>query len=85
MASSKDCPIFIKEKAIQKIKSEKNISYGEARRLYNTTNSPSTKTYASILKSTSSIGTQTSLTWPESDPNPKTIQLQFCNALSKIS
>jgi hypothetical protein len=32
MASSKDCQHFIREKEIQKIKSEKNISYPEARR-----------------------------------------------------
>jgi TnpA family transposase len=33
MASSKDCQYFLKEKEIQKVKSEKNISYHEARRL----------------------------------------------------
>jgi hypothetical protein len=31
MASSKDCQHFIREKEIQKIKSEKNIAYPEAR------------------------------------------------------
>ena len=76
MATSKDCPIFQKEKAIQKIKSEKSISYGDARRIYNTANSQSqTKTYASAVRSTASIGTQTSLSWPESDSNPKTIHV----------
>ena len=48
---------FKKKKAIQKIKSEKSISYGDARRLYNTANSQSTKTYASAVRSTASIGT----------------------------
>ena len=74
MASSKDCPVFKKEKEIQKIKSEKNVSYGEARRLYNTThntNQSANKTYASALKSTASIGTQTSLTWPDSEYHAK--------------
>ena len=76
MASSKDCPLFKKEKEIQKIKSENNISYGEARRLYNTVNSQSNKTYASAVKSTSSIGTQTTLSWLNSESTPKEIFVQ---------
>ena len=38
MASSKDCQYFLKEKEIQKVKSESNISYPEARRFLSAAN-----------------------------------------------
>ena len=51
MASSKDCQHFIREKEIQKIKSEKNSSYPEARRFVSAANdSPTQKSYASVAK-----------------------------------
>ena len=72
MSSSKECSFFKKEREIQKIKSEKNVSYGEARRLYKISNAPMTgKSYASAVKSTSSIATQTNLTWPMTETSPK--------------
>ena len=75
MSSSKDCPAFKKEAAIQKIKSEKNITYSEARRQYNNTNVQSNKTYAdAAAKSTVTIGTQTIFTWPNTESFPKKTQ-----------
>ena len=67
MASSKDCQHFIREKEIQKIKSETNISYPEARRFVSATNdSPTQKSYASVAKRVfNSVETQTMFTWIE--------------------
>jgi ABC-type uncharacterized transport system substrate-binding protein len=67
MASSKDCQHFIREKEIQKIKSETNISYPEARRFVSATNdSPTQNSYASVAKRVfNSVETQTMFTWIE--------------------
>ena len=72
MASSKDCQHFIREKEIQKIKSEKNISYPEARRFVSATNdSPTQKSYASVAKRIfNSVETQTMFTWIENTEKP---------------
>ena len=51
MASSKDCQFFKKETEIQKIKTEKYISYPEARRFVTATNDSNVqKSYASVIK-----------------------------------
>ena len=72
MASSKDCQHFMREKEIQKIKSEKNISYPEARRFVSATNdSPTQKSYASVAKRVfNSVETQTMFTWIENTEKP---------------
>ena len=51
-SSSKTCPVWIKEKEIQKVKAEKNIPYGEAKRLVSPpSSSPATTSYASAARS----------------------------------
>jgi hypothetical protein len=68
MASSKECPIWIREAEICKIKTTKNISFPEARKLFNastSTTSTTTKTYSATVKtvSTRTVLCQTELTW----------------------
>ena len=72
MASSKDCQFFQKEKEIQKIKTEKNISYTEARRFVSATNDSNVqKSYASVVKPVfNSVATQTMFTWIEGTDKP---------------
>jgi len=72
MASSKDCHFFKTEKEIQKVKSEKNITYPEARKFVSATNdSPTQKSYASVAKRVfSSVETQTVFTWIEDTDRP---------------
>ena len=84
MASSKDCSHFIKEKRIQVIKSEQNVSYIEARRLASVSDvQGSSQSYANATKKVSvSVATQTSLTWPTGDKDPSAVdqntsQIQF--------
>ena len=73
MSSSKDCPIYKKEKEILKIKTEKNITYQEARQQHSAfVNSlPSGQnTYASVAKRAfTSIETQTILTCKVDEDN----------------
>ena len=73
MSSSKDCPIYKKEKEILKIKTEKNITYQEARQQHTAfVNSlPSSQnTYASVAKRAfTSTETQTVLTWKVDEEN----------------
>jgi hypothetical protein len=72
MASSKDCQNFIREKEIQKIKSEKNISYPEARRFVSAANdSPAQTSYAGVTKRVfNSVETQAMFTWIENTEKP---------------
>lgn len=65
MASSKDCPLYIKERKIQAIKVERNISYPEARKFVSMANDSSAqKSYASVTKPVfTSVETQTDITW----------------------
>ena len=67
MASSKECPIWIREAEICKIKTTKNISFAEARKLFNATTSTPTiqKTYSATVKSVSTrtVSCQTHTTW----------------------
>ena len=55
MASSKQCPIWIKEKEIQKVKVEKRVTYPEAKKLVNMYNvpKPNMPSYSTVLKSSS--------------------------------
>ena len=73
MASSKECPIWIRETAICKLKVSNNISIPEARKLYFSQNKPTTSananTYAAAAKapqSVASVACQTNLTWIDS-------------------
>ena len=77
-ASSKSCPIWIQEKEIQRIKTEKGLSYGDARRLVtSSSSSPSSSaapSYASAVKSvpkkvTISVDCQTPLSWIGPQPS----------------
>jgi hypothetical protein len=72
---SKECPEWIKQRAVMQIKTERNISFSEAKQIYDTqshahagTHSASLPrsgiTYASACKSTSTMSTQTDYTWP---------------------
>ena len=49
-ASSKQCPSFIKESAILKIKYENNISFADARRRFTASTSSNRPTYASTVR-----------------------------------
>ena len=51
-SSSKSCPVWIIEKEIQRVKTEKNLPYGEAKRLVSPpSSSPATSSYASAVRS----------------------------------
>jgi hypothetical protein len=69
MASSKECPIWIRESAICKLKVENNISFPEARKLFFSQNKSTTSTsntYAAVAKATrpvANVACQTNLTW----------------------
>ena len=65
MAASKDCPVWKKEKHIQKVKTENHLGYPEARRLVEgATPSPGAKTYAAAPRvSTRTVDCQTDITW----------------------
>ena len=54
MSSSKQCPIWKKEKEILKVKTERRITYPEAKRIVNIYNvpKPNMPFYASALKAT---------------------------------
>ena len=65
VAASKDCPVWKKEKQIQKVKTENHLGYPEARRLVEgATPSPGAKTYAAVSRvSTRTVDCQTDITW----------------------
>ena len=66
MAISKNCPVWIKEKEIQRVKLERQISFPEARKFVEGT-SPSqmTRTYSAAVSKppTRTIECQTEMTW----------------------
>ena len=72
MPSSKQCPAWIRESAINRMKYERNISFPEARKLYNIS-SPSTSplqvSYSATVKtvSTRAVSCQTPSTWGNSE------------------
>ena len=79
-SSSKACPIWIREKEIQRVKAEKSLPYGEARRLVEasspsatSSSSPAGPSYASALRSaprkvTISVDCQTPAFWVGKQP-----------------
>ena len=74
-AHSKDCPRWQQEKEIQRIKCELNLSYLEAKKRLNPTQSTSSS-YAKVVSSvkTRTIQTQTEYTWLEKCQHPKKIE-----------
>ena len=74
-ASSKSCPIWIQEKDIQRIKTERGLSYGDARRLVTSQSSSSVaQSYASAVKNvpkkiTMSVDCQTPASWVGPQPS----------------
>lgn len=75
VAYSKDCPEWQKQRKITQIKYERNITFPEAKRLYDQSSTPQ-KSYASAAAAAHSVvstGTQTDVTWPSSSDTPITI------------
>jgi hypothetical protein len=84
MASSKDCPVWIREAKICKVKVTQNISYPEARKLVLAQTTGASATYAAATKASlkpsppvpvMSVSCQTDLTWisstiPMTRPSP---------------
>ena len=75
--SSKDGQYFLKEREIQKIKLEKNISYHETRRFVSAANdSPAQKSVASVAKRVNKVEIQTMFTWIEDTENPSRLTVK---------
>ena len=74
-AFSRECPRWKVEKQVQQVKVEKHLSFYEARKLVETsTPVAASKSYAAAVKvSTTSIATQTDLTWPNAEDKFKKI------------
>ena len=74
-AFSRECPRWKVEKQVQQVKVEKHLSFYEARKLVETsTPVAASKSYAAAVKvSTTSIATQTDLTWPNAEDTFKKI------------
>ena len=79
MSSSKNCPAYKREKEIQKLKTEGNMSYQEARKLISVTKD-SVLSYASVAKakpSSTNVETQTIYTWPLGEDLPFAKHFEF--------
>ena len=78
MTTSKDCPMWKKEKNIQKVKCERNISFTEARKIVtDTLPTKSAGSYATAvvgMSSTRAVECQTDLTWIASE-HPKKVRI----------
>ncbi|XP_041369896.1 uncharacterized protein LOC121383865 [Gigantopelta aegis] len=74
-AYSRECPKWKVEKQVQQVKVEKRLTFIDARKLVeSSTNVVLGKSYATAVKvSTTSIATQTDLTWPNSEDTFKKI------------
>ena len=77
-AFSKDCPKWLEEKEVQRMKHTLGISYPEARKRIQSTQQQN-DSYASVVKqvkkiTTSTVSIQTELTWPLASPTPKQLQ-----------
>ena len=73
-SSSKTCPVWILEKEIQRVKAEKKLTYGEARRLVKASSpspAPAPSSYANAVRSTQrkSIECQTPDFWMKDQPS----------------
>ncbi|XP_023231152.1 uncharacterized protein LOC111631183 [Centruroides sculpturatus] len=60
-AYSRKCPAWQREKEIQRVKTVKNVSYPEARRMVTPSAPLQQKTFAAVLKSTKTCGVQTDI------------------------
>ncbi|XP_023210492.1 uncharacterized protein LOC111613378 [Centruroides sculpturatus] len=58
---SRKCPAWQREKEIQRVKTVKNVSYPEARRMVTPSAPLQQKTFAAVLKSTKTCGVQTDI------------------------
>ena len=77
---ARSCPIWHREKEIQRTKVENNISFPEAReRVLSSLPNTTTTSYANVVKSSTkqsrNAETQTIITWPYNAPNYKTINI----------
>ena len=71
VAYSKECPEWQRQRDITRLKFEKNISFVEAKQLYETASTKQTqKTFAAAVRSTQSASTQTDYTWPLTSDKP---------------
>ena len=73
-SSSKTCPVWILEKEIQRVKAEKKLTYGEARRLVKASSpspTPAPSSYANAVRSTQrkSVECQTPDFWMNDQPS----------------
>jgi len=83
MASSKDCQFYIKEKIIQAVNVERNISYPEARKFVSMrNNSSSQKSYASVTKAVfTSLETKAYITWLDKADEPTRLTVKTTNKI----
>ena len=89
-AYSKDCPKWILEKNIQRIKAERSISFTEARKIAAVKNENraclGSRTAAAVVRSrsrptplpTRSVNVQTDLTWPNGQERPILVPSSTC-------
>ena len=90
-SNDKSCPKWKEEKEIQRIKTERGITYTEAKKQMDIFNSVKT-TYAQAAAATkpviktANVETQTEMTWPEGTKQPKkcTVERQI-NKMNKTS
>ena len=89
MSSSKECPIYKKEKEILTIKAERNITYQEAKQQLSVSGNSllsGQNTYASIAKRAFTHSeTQTTLTWKEGNDNFTKLPVQPSDKVIKPS
>jgi len=90
-AYSKDCPMWKKEKAIQRIKCTTGVSFLEARKIVEASVPalPSGHSYAkaatsvAVKKTTRTCETQTVVTWPEGE-KPKCVQSKSAEVQTEV-
>ena len=88
-ANDKICPKWKEEKEIQKIKTERGVSYTEAKKFVTIFNGGRSVTYAQVssMKKTEckSVEVQTLMTWPNNLDKPKVIEKPKSNAVAATS
>ena len=78
-SSSKNCPMFIKEKEIQAYKIDHNVSFPEARKAIESRTPTAGHTYAAVVRTTKDAQTQTSI---ETQVSAEEIDAEIKQALS---
>ncbi len=86
-AYSRQCPEWNKQQSIVRIKTERSVSFNEAKHIYSQQSSSvstgqSGVTYAAVVKSTKSVSTQTDLTWPNDSTDAKVIESKSSSAVT---